>query len=129
MNNTLLLQKFDNGCSPRYACLEVWKHAPSVLQYRIGNRVGWPTDNRNPLKDDVCSDDMIKANAEDKAMFGKDVEKKPLSNLVDTLYNVSVDCGFSAVSMFRERNMLIQEDGTCDFCLSHDQLHRPATHF
>ncbi|XP_052802818.1 uncharacterized protein LOC128233008 [Mya arenaria] len=127
LNNTMLLQTFNNGCFPRYACLEVRKHAPSILEYRLSNRVGWPIKSWDTLKDDVCDDSMFKPNAEDREMFGKGIEEKPMRNIVDIAFHSKVNCELEDFPLFRDNQVYVHEEDVCDYCLMYNPAHR-TTH-
>lgn len=123
VNNTLLLQTFDNGCFPRYSCFEVRKSFSSILEYRIGNRVSWPVENWDSIKDDVCEETMFSANIKDKTVYGKSIKEKPMKILVDSKYHYHIDCGFKNWVGFDLNSVYLQEVGTengCDICLVHN---------
>lgn len=122
-NSTLLLQTFNNGCFPRYACLEVQKVSPSIRAYRIGNRLGWPIKDWDTLKDDVCAESMFKPNAEDVTMFGKGIEDKPMRNLIDTHFHSHVSCELEKFPFFRDNQIYVQSSDECDYCLLYNAQH------
>ncbi|KAL8614669.1 hypothetical protein ACOMHN_057579 [Nucella lapillus] len=54
----MVLARFDeNGCYPRYTCVEMEKVSSSVMRFRLGNRHQWPLQQSVNMKDQVCSAD------------------------------------------------------------------------
>ena len=123
INDTMLLQTFDNGCFPRYSCLEVRKPFSSILEYRIGNRVTWPVKNWDALRDDVCDVSMFRANKKDMEVYGKSITEKPMKILVDPKYHYKINCGFEEWPGFNLNNVYMQNHNGCDVCLLHDHTH------
>ncbi|KAL3857927.1 hypothetical protein ACJMK2_012552 [Sinanodonta woodiana] len=52
MRKRVLKLKFENGCYPRYICLDLQLPSISVLRYRTGTQLIWPIDSL----DEVCQD-------------------------------------------------------------------------
>ncbi|KAL4223705.1 Cilia and flagella associated protein 61 [Mactra antiquata] len=123
-NNTVLFQTFDNGCYPRFACFEVKKPASSILEYRLGNRVGWPIKHWDRLKDDVCADEMFEPNAKDREIYGKNIVEKPSKIVVDKTHHFPVNCELSSWNGLVDSRLYMQEEGVCDYCFIHDSSSR-----
>lgn len=119
-NRTMLLQTFPNGCYPRYACFEVKKVSSSILQYRLGNRVSWPVKNWDKLKENVCSDQKFEPSARDKEMFGRSIEEKPTTILVDMEHHYPVDCDLQNWPGLLEERLYMQEVNKCEYCFIYD---------
>ena len=56
----MFVTTFDNGCRPRYSCVQFKKHSPSILRYRLSEHQLWPFDNTNGITVD-CSNFNYKA--------------------------------------------------------------------
>lgn len=52
----VLLETFDNGCYPRYTCMDVDHPAPSILRYRFGESVVWPIDLSGDPGQFICDE-------------------------------------------------------------------------
>lgn len=48
----VLKLKFENGCHPRYMCIELAHPAQSVLRYRSGTELHWPIEGLEEVCDD-----------------------------------------------------------------------------
>lgn len=116
----MLLQTFSNGCYPRYACFEVKKFSSSILEYRLGNRISWPVRNWDKLKDDVCADQMFEPSARDREKFGRSIEDKPTTILVDMEHHYSVDCDLQNWPGMVEARLYMQEVNKCEYCFVFD---------
>ncbi|XP_050408840.1 uncharacterized protein LOC126823851 [Patella vulgata] len=105
----ILLELFDNGCYPRYACVDLEKIAPSVIIYRLGNRIDWPLPYRENDKDYLCKADKFK---DRNTKYAKERPPKILIH-ADVLHPVS--CGLPAKLQY---GISFKEDGKlCGGCL------------
>ncbi|XP_064613209.1 uncharacterized protein LOC135476991 [Liolophura sinensis] len=55
----VLLQIFNNGCHPRYTCVDLEKIAPSVIRYRLGHSVEWPLFHVDHQKQHICGNNRF----------------------------------------------------------------------
>ena len=56
----VLLELSNNGCLPRYACVEMRKVTSSVMRFRLGNRVIWPLPSKDNMKLQICKEDNFR---------------------------------------------------------------------
>ena len=125
----MLLQTFDNGCFPRFACLQVNKPSSSTIEYRLGNRIIWPLSDMHveSLKDVVCKEKQFKPNTKDKLLLGKQINEKPTKILVDAKHHHhAVDCELFRWRGFRE-NKLYSKGEDCDSCLYYNSSFHPKS--
>ncbi|KAL3857701.1 hypothetical protein ACJMK2_012343 [Sinanodonta woodiana] len=115
-NRTMLLQTFDNGCFPRYACLDIQKVANSAVEYRLGQRVSWPVQEWGNLKSVICNNSKFQPSSDEKARFGKTLSEKPMKFLIDSRYHFSVNCTLTEWMGFRGETLYTREDNQCDTC-------------
>ena len=85
----VLLELFEDGCYPRYACLELEKISPSVMKYRLSNRLDWPLPHLDDQKEHICHDRNFK-DSKDRT-YRK--ELGPPKLLVNSNNIHSVKCG------------------------------------
>ena len=122
-NGSVMFQTFDNGCFPRFACLELTKPSAVTLSYRMSNRLHWPVkslDNLEGLKQDVCDKDNFKINMFEKQIYGKQIDEKPMHILIDPLHHFSQHCQLDEWTGFENKHLYAKEDGVCDMCLVYD---------
>ena len=123
MNSSLMFQTFDNGCFPRFACLDLIKPSAVTLAYRMSNRIQWPVkglDNLEGLKYDVCDKSNFKTNLYEKQLYGRQIEDKPLDILIDAEHHFSEHCQLDEWEGFNDKQLYAKEDGVCDMCLVYD---------
>nr|KAG5708123.1 hypothetical protein BaRGS_002859 [Batillaria attramentaria] len=65
----VLVRIDENGCYPRYACVEMDKVESSVLRFRMGDRHQWPLPQKSDQKDHVCSADNFLSKNEIESRF------------------------------------------------------------
>ena len=128
-NRTMLLQTFSNGCYPRYACFEGKKVSSSILEYRLGNRVSWPVNNWDSLKEDVCADQQFEPSSRDKEKFGRRIDEKPTTVLVDSEHHYSVNCNLQAWPGLKDDKLYMQESHVCEYCFVYDSNKRSQQKF
>ena len=119
-NTSVMFQTFDNGCFPRFACLDLTKQSALTLEYRMGNRVKWPVkslDNLDILKNTVCDESEFKTNTYEKQIYGKQIEEKPMNILIDPIHHFSEHCELDEWKGFQDGQLYAKEDGVCDMCL------------
>ncbi|XP_070206327.1 uncharacterized protein [Littorina saxatilis] len=51
----VLVRIDDNGCYPRYACVEMEKISSSAMRFRLGDRHQWPLHQARDRKDHLCA--------------------------------------------------------------------------
>ena len=122
-NISVMFQTFENGCFPRFACLDLTKQSALTLEYRMGNRVKWPVkslDNLDNLKSIVCDESNFRTNAHEKHIYGKQVEEKPMNILIDPAHHFSEHCELDIWQGFQDGQLYAKEDGVCDMCLVYD---------
>ncbi|XP_033748684.1 uncharacterized protein LOC117333482 [Pecten maximus] len=121
-SRTALLHVFDNGCFPRFACLEMYQPATSVRQFRLSNRVNWPYWPIDEAERFTCKDNKFKTFIE---MGDSKVKVSiPTQVLLETKVHYSTSCklpdlGFNANSLF------FKEGDRCNGCLIYDPATRP----
>lgn len=59
LRREVLLQIFNNGCHPRYTCVDLEKVAPSVVRYRLGHSVEWPLFHVDHQKQHICGNNRF----------------------------------------------------------------------
>ncbi|KAK0041192.1 hypothetical protein Bpfe_029368, partial [Biomphalaria pfeifferi] len=50
----VLLELNNNGCVPRYACVDMEKVTSTVMKFQISKRIMWPTNSPSNQKDKIC---------------------------------------------------------------------------
>ncbi|CAG5135224.1 unnamed protein product, partial [Candidula unifasciata] len=56
----VLLELNNNGCFPRYTCVEMAKITSSVMKFRFGDRLTWPLMTLKNQKEEICKDEHFK---------------------------------------------------------------------
>ncbi|CAE1325328.1 unnamed protein product [Acanthosepion pharaonis] len=108
----VLLQLFQNGCYPRYTCLQIEKTAPSVIRYRLGRSIEWPLAYPGDLKTFICKDDHFDYSPDVQA-----VQRKPMTVLVNLKKTHSVNCNLNpAINRFTR----LRDEKFSEYCLLHD---------
>lgn len=59
----------ENGCYPRYACMEIDKVASSVIRVRLGDRHDWPLEKAVDGKDHLCKENSFSSRSEKESRF------------------------------------------------------------
>ena len=73
----MLVQLFDNGCLPRYSCVQIHKEKSALMRFSMGKRHVWPLPNTTNEKEYVCRDNNFKKTRNVPSMFGKNNMKPP----------------------------------------------------
>ncbi|XP_014790679.1 uncharacterized protein LOC106884017 [Octopus bimaculoides] len=84
----VLMKTFDNGCYPRFMCIELHEAAPSVMRYRVGKIVLWPLNISHLLQEHVCNDNLFAHNS--PTLPSQRIT--PLQNLVRSYDKRTVSC-------------------------------------
>lgn len=90
-NRRVLLQIFDNGCYPRYVCVDIAKPSPSVIEYRMGKSIEWPLFHHKHIKSHVCKNDNFMSENQLQTLHPRPTEK-PMKILVNVGRWHSVPC-------------------------------------
>ncbi|CAE1291436.1 unnamed protein product [Acanthosepion pharaonis] len=91
----VLMKKFDNGCYPRFMCIELQETSPSVMRYRVGDIVLWPVNITYGLQEQVCNDNRF---VQQYSNFSVSSSQGiiPLQNLVRDYDKRAVSCNLPA---------------------------------
>ena len=118
-DRTVLLHVFDNGCFPRYSCLEIRKTFPSVIQFRRGKSQDWPIFPIEDVKRQVCGDKRFFDQYEIAGNMRKyDI---PFNTILHTSNYYNTDCRLPLDQLgFHGRSIFFTEGEQCNGCLTYD---------
>ncbi|OWF45579.1 uncharacterized protein LOC110456832 [Mizuhopecten yessoensis] len=122
-SRTALLHVFDNGCFPRFACLEMYQPATSVRQFRLSNRVNWPHWPIDEAERFTCKDNKFKTLIE----MGESTRKVniPTQVLLETKVHYSTNCKLPDHLGLKANSLFFREGDKCNGCLIYDPATRP----
>lgn len=117
VNKTVLLHTFDNGCYPRFACMETFRPATSVRQFRIGNRVKWPIFPIKEALEIACHPNRFKIDVP----FNDQTKSVPMpwTSVIQTRRTYSQSCLLPSSFGFRDEALYFKEGNKCDGCISY----------
>lgn len=120
-NHIILLQMFDNGCYPKFSCMEVFQSSPSIRQIRFGKRITWPVFPLSNVGKLACAENQFLTNI----VVGKSKESVEIQNttLIDPRIHTGVDCGLSEELGNDIYSLYFQEGAKCDGCVTFDAKH------
>ncbi|XP_069136374.1 uncharacterized protein [Argopecten irradians] len=121
-SRTALLHVFDNGCFPRFACLEMYQPATSVRQFRLSKRVNWPFWPIEEAKRYTCKNNKFKIQV-DLGESSKTVDI-PTQVLLETKVHYSTNCKLPDLG-FTSNSLFFREGDRCNGCLIYDPATRP----
>ena len=87
----VLVRIDENGCYPRYACIEMEKISSSTMRFRLGDRHQWPLPQIRDRKDHVCA--VEKNFLSRNAIESRFHVQRPPRLLVKESYINRVPCG------------------------------------
>ncbi|KAK2155040.1 hypothetical protein LSH36_251g08011 [Paralvinella palmiformis] len=87
----MMVSTFDNGCRPRYSCVQFKKRSPSVLHYKLSLAKVWPFYDTDWRRID-CSSFRYKDEAEPLGDVHRSRHFKALISM-DAITNVNCDIG------------------------------------
>jgi hypothetical protein len=128
-NRKVLLQRFWNGCYPRYTCFEFDRPTPSILRYRLGDTIVWPIRSYPPKHSDsyshICDDSrfLLRSDNNQQSIIREPVTvNRPRHHLVNKDVHTPVSCNlpwyFGDVIYYTDA---LQHQG----CLVHDLYTSP----
>lgn len=113
----VLMKKFDNGCYPRFMCIEFQETSPSVMRYKVGDIVLWPVNIAHGLQEQVCNDNRLVRNGSNFRVSSTQ-GIIPVQNLIVRDYDKStVSCNFPAGL---GTSLGFRDDKSRQGCLLHD---------
>lgn len=113
-NRTVLWQIFDNGCFPRFRCLEMEKISSSVMQYRLSKTLEWPISLHTRAESAVCHSDQFKDN-----------KPIPMKVIVQEGTTYSVHCDLPMTFGFSNNGIFISNE-YCNRCISYSRNTSPT---
>lgn len=117
-NQMILLQTFENGCYPKFSCLEVFQTSPSIIQFRLGKRTSWPVFPLEDVGKLTCNEKQFSTSI----ISGQNKETVQIqkTTAVDPKYYYGVDCGLSDEFSDGVYSLYFQEGAKCDGCIDFD---------
>jgi hypothetical protein len=117
-NQMILLQTFENGCYPKFSCLEVFQTSPSIIQFRLGKRTSWPVFPLEDVGKLACNEKQFYTSI----ISGQNKETVQIqkTTAVDPKYYYGVDCGLSDEFSDGVYSLYFQEGSKCDGCIGFD---------
>ncbi|XP_046374413.1 uncharacterized protein LOC124147718 [Haliotis rufescens] len=113
----VLLELFDNGCYPRYACVELEKIALPVMKYRLGRRLDWPLIPTHDQKKLICDDERFKSKP--NSLYDNSLKPPRLLIRKEKIHYVS--CGLPPSLQY---GLSFREEGEdCGGCLYYSPVH------
>ncbi|GFR76962.1 hypothetical protein ElyMa_005813000 [Elysia marginata] len=111
----VLLELSNNGCLPRYACVEMSKVTSSVMRFRLGNRVVWPLPSNHNKKAQICNTKHFKS-TEGRSMRREERPHRLLVN-IGRVQEVACEIPHQLQNgiAFNEEDT---EDRVCEGCLN-----------
>lgn len=122
-HRSVLLHIFDNGCYPKFTCMETYYISDTVRQFRLGKRINWPMFPLSRVLTHACKPTMFK----EEYQVGENIEylKIPKLTVVDAGYTKSVNCKLSYEFRNHLNGLYFHEDTKCDGCVYHDETIDP----
>lgn len=117
-SRTALLHVFDNGCFPRFVCLEMFQPSTSVRQFRLSNRVSWPHWPVDEAEKYTCMNNKFKTSRD---MGNQEI---PMQVLLETSVHYSTHCHLPDI-MFKGKLLFFRVDKECNGCLIYDSSMMP----
>ena len=112
----VLMKKFDNGCYPRFMCIELQETSPSVMRYRVGDTVLWPVNITYGLQEEVCNDNrFLQQDSNFRIESSQGIV--PLQNLVRDYDKRTVSCNLPAGL---GTSLAFRDEKSRQGCLLHD---------
>ncbi|KAK3750077.1 hypothetical protein RRG08_018374 [Elysia crispata] len=115
----VLLELSNNGCLPRYACVEMRKVTSSVMRFRLGNRVIWPLPSKDNMKLQICKEDNFRSHTRGRHSSRSMARKRPDRLLVNTEAIQEVACEIpSQLHNGLAFNEEVVDGRVCEGCLN-----------
>lgn len=117
-HRSILLHTFENGCYPKFTCMETYFSSESVRQFRLSTRINWPMFPLAKVRNLACKMAMFRK----KIRIGEDMEyvKIPKITVVDSSYTKSVNCKLSHEFRNHVNGLYFREGNKCDGCVYYD---------
>ncbi|XP_063448884.1 uncharacterized protein LOC134728268 [Mytilus trossulus] len=124
-HRSILLHTFDNGCYPKFTCMETYYSSDTVRQFRLGRRINWPVYDLSRVKSQACKSIMFKKDYQ----IGDSSEKFkiPKITVIDAGYTSSQNCKLDYEFRNHTNGLYFREGNKCDGCLYHDNIINPES--
>ena len=100
----MMVTTFDNGCRPRYQCLQLQKRNPSILRYKLSQSQIWPFEDTTGYVVD-CSSFTFR---DDDSPLRDKFRTRHFKTLISVSERIYVSCDLPHIFEF----MVVYEDGT-----------------
>lgn len=122
-HRTVLLHTFENGCYPKFTCMETYYASDTVRQFRLGRQIDWPLFPLRKVKEQVCRSHQFKTHI--RIGDTKEEMKTPKITVVDPSYIRSVNCKLGYEFRNHMNGLYFKEADRCDGCVYHDNSINP----